>query len=97
MSLNALATSTCSEEPVGVARACRSPRATRRAVPASPRSGRESEPATTQRQAEAQEQDGAAERQQRDDVAADLVVDGLDAWVTRTAPVARPSRRSAPR
>ncbi len=48
MSLNAAATSCCSLDPSGRARASRSPCATRLAVPASERSGRASEPASSQ-------------------------------------------------
>ena len=92
MSLNAAATSCCSLDPSGRARASRSPSATRLAVPASARSGRASEPASSQATPSPRSRAAAPTpiRASTSFLTSDCTASTL--WVTRTAPTVRPPR-----
>ncbi len=92
MSLKAAATSRCSLDPSGSARASRSPPATRRAVRASARSGFASEPARSQatpspRASAANPTAISASTSLRTSFCTASTL-----WVTRTAPTVRPAR-----
>src|SRR5215211_4203213 len=78
MSLKACATSRCSVEPSGSARASRSPASTRRAALASRWSGRASVPASTQANPSPRASD-RADADEPADVAPDPPVDRVDA------------------
>ena len=93
MSLNAVATSRCSLEPSGRARASRSPPATRRAVPARAAQRARERPREQPGHAEPEQQ--RRPRPRRSAPArrcAPLVCTASTLWVTRTAPTVRPPR-----
>ena len=91
MSLKALATSTCSVEPVGVARVCRSPAAIWRAVRARPRSGRDSEPAMAHARPSPSASTAAPRASRATTSRRTSSLTALTLWVRRTAPAARPA------
>ncbi len=90
MSLKAVATSRCSAEPSTLARASRSPWATRPAVPARLRSGFASEPASSQATARPSSSATAPTPTSASTSFRCSVFTASTLWVTRTAPAARP-------
>ena len=90
MSLNAVATSRCSVEPSTLARASRSPWATRPAVAARPRIGFAREPASSQATTRPSSSASAPTPASAITSSRCSLFTASTLWVTRTAPAARP-------